>query len=65
MPAVVVSAISVSNSSFLGPVDLELNPQYNALIGGRGAGKSTILKTISGIIDPSKGQIRFEEARAA
>jgi DNA repair ATPase RecN len=44
MPAVVVAAISVSNSSFLGPVDLELNPQYNALIGGRGTGKSTILE---------------------
>ena len=37
-------SISVSNSSFLGPVDLELNPQYNALIGGRGTGKSTILE---------------------
>ena len=31
-----------------------------AVLGANGAGKSTILKTISGIIDPSKGQIRFE-----
>ncbi len=30
------------------------------VLGANGAGKSTILKTISGIIDPSKGQIRFE-----
>jgi hypothetical protein len=44
LPAVVVVGISVSNSSFLGPVDLELNPQYNALIGGRGTSKSTILE---------------------
>lgn len=44
LPAVVVASVSVSNSSFLGPVDLELNPQYNALIGGRGTGKSTILE---------------------
>ncbi len=44
LPCVVVGAISVSNSVFLGPVDLELNPQYNALIGGRGTGKSTILE---------------------
>ena len=29
------------------------------VLGSNGAGKSTILKTISGIIDPSKGQIRF------
>src|SRR5262249_30102603 len=29
------------------------------VLGANGAGKSTILKTISGIIDPQKGQIRF------
>ncbi len=44
LPAVTVASISVSNSSFLGPIDLELNPQYNVLIGGRGTGKSTILE---------------------
>ena len=32
------------------------------VLGANGAGKSTILKTISGIIDPRKGQIRFEGA---
>lgn len=30
------------------------------MLGANGAGKSTVLKTISGIIDPNKGQIRFE-----
>ena len=30
------------------------------VLGANGAGKSTVLKTISGIIDPGKGQIRFE-----
>jgi DNA repair ATPase RecN len=44
LPSVVIGSISVSNSVFLGPVDLELNPQYSALIGGRGTGKSTILE---------------------
>ena len=44
LPSVAVASISVSNSAFLGPIDLELNPQYNALIGGRGTGKSTILE---------------------
>ncbi|HYJ85560.1 MAG TPA: AAA family ATPase [Pyrinomonadaceae bacterium] len=44
LPAVVVRSISVSNSSFLGPIDLEFNHQYSTLIGGRGTGKSTILE---------------------
>ncbi len=43
-PALGIASISVSNSLFLGPIDLQLNPQYNALIGGRGTGKSTILE---------------------
>jgi branched-chain amino acid transport system ATP-binding protein len=34
--------------------------QIATVLGANGAGKSTILKTISGIIDPQKGQIRFE-----
>ena len=44
LPAVAIESISVGNSKFLGPFDLDLNPQYNALIGGRGTGKSTILE---------------------
>jgi type III restriction enzyme len=44
LPSVVVTRLSVSNSRFMGPVDLNLNPQYNALIGGRGTGKSTCLE---------------------
>jgi len=44
LPSLAIASISVSNSLFLGPIDLELNPQYNALIGGRGTGKSTILE---------------------
>lgn len=44
LPAVAVAGLSVSNSAFLGPIELALNPQYSALIGGRGTGKSTILE---------------------
>lgn len=44
LPAVVISRVNVTNSKFMGPVDLELNPQYSALIGGRGTGKSTCLE---------------------
>lgn len=43
MPAVFISRLSVSNSRFMGPVEVSLNRQYNALIGGRGTGKSTLL----------------------
>src|SRR5262245_29874125 len=39
-----VDNVKVSNSRFMGPVDLELNAQFNCLIGGRGTGKSTILE---------------------
>ena len=46
VPETYISSIRVSNSSFLGPLDLELNPQYSALIGGRGTGKSTVLEYI-------------------
>ena len=34
--------------------------QIVALLGANGAGKSTVLKTISGIIEPQKGVIEFE-----
>jgi len=44
VPNVVLTRLRVSNSRFLGPVELELNPQYSALIGGRGTGKSTCLE---------------------
>jgi type III restriction enzyme len=43
LPGIYISRVSVSNSKFLGPVELLLNPQYTALIGGRGTGKSTVL----------------------
>lgn len=43
MPNVWVSRIVVSTSKFMGRVDVALNPQYTALIGGRGTGKSTVL----------------------
>ncbi len=43
LPSIVISRLVISNSRFLGPVDLTFNAQYNAVIGGRGTGKSTIL----------------------
>ncbi|MEP7101059.1 MAG: ATP-binding cassette domain-containing protein, partial [Burkholderiales bacterium] len=34
--------------------------QIATVLGSNGAGKSTILRTISGIIDPRKGSIAFK-----
>lgn len=44
VPNIWITSLSVSNSKFLGRVELNLNLQYNAIIGGRGTGKSTILE---------------------
>jgi len=44
LPNLWITSVSVSNSKFLGRVELDLNQQYNAIIGGRGTGKSTILE---------------------
>ncbi len=46
LPQMYIHKIEVSDSKFLGPIDLDLNPQYNALIGGRGTGKTTVLEYI-------------------
>lgn len=44
LPSLVIQRLEVSNSKFLGPVDIIFNAQLNCLIGGRGTGKSTILE---------------------
>ncbi len=44
LPQIAITSLNVSNSSFMGPINLELNTQYNAIIGGRGTGKSTVLE---------------------
>jgi chromosome segregation protein len=46
LPDTRITRLEVTNSKFLGPITLEFNPQYNALIGGRGTGKSTILEYV-------------------
>lgn len=44
LPPVFITSLDVSNSKFLGRIYIEFNRQYNAIIGGRGTGKSTILE---------------------
>jgi chromosome segregation protein len=46
VPSMAITRLEVSNSKFLGPIDLHFNRQYSCLIGGRGTGKSTILEYI-------------------
>jgi chromosome segregation protein len=43
-PALLIESLHVSSSKFMGPVDLEFNPQFNCFIGSRGTGKSSILE---------------------
>ncbi|MHC4133269.1 MAG: TrlF family ATPase, partial [Planctomycetota bacterium] len=44
LPPVFITSLDVSNSKFLGRIYLEFNRQYDAIIGGRGTGKSTVLE---------------------
>lgn len=46
VPNVWISRVVVSQSKFMGRLDSRLNPQYTALIGGRGTGKSSVLDYI-------------------
>jgi type III restriction enzyme len=45
-PLTQLVGVIVSDSTFLGAVELGLNPQFNAFIGGRGTGKSSLLEYI-------------------
>lgn len=44
LPDVSITKLYVTDSKFLGPFEIDFNTQYNAIIGGRGTGKSTILE---------------------
>jgi len=44
LPEIFIESIDVTNSKFLGSFKIDFNQQYNALIGGRGTGKSTVLE---------------------
>lgn len=56
IPNIFIEKIDVTNSSFLSKFDLDLNPQLNSIIGGRGSGKSTILEYLRwGLCDQTEG----------
>lgn len=46
IPQIFIESLDVTNSKFLGGFNINFNQQYNAFIGGRGTGKSTILEYI-------------------
>lgn len=46
MPNIYIEKVDVTASAFMGKFTLDLNPQMNSIIGGRGTGKSTILEYI-------------------
>ncbi len=61
LPQIFISKMSVTNSKFLGRVELELNQQYSAFIGGRGTGKSTLLEYIRwGLCDQIIGANKYD-----
>ena len=62
LPSIFITSISVSNSSFLGPINLEFSCQYNAIIGGRGTGKSTLLEYLRwALCDEPISTLDYEE----
>jgi len=61
LPQIFISKLSVTNSKFLGRVELEFNQQYSAFIGGRGTGKSTLLEYLRwGLCDQILGFGKYE-----
>lgn len=61
LPTIYISRLSVSNSKFFGPLDLDFNTQYNAVIGGRGTGKSTILDYLRWGLCDQAAQVEDED----
>lgn len=47
LPSLVVASIEVEGSAILQQTSLPLSPEFNAVIGGRGSGKSSFLEYIS------------------
>lgn len=72
-PLLHIVGVRVSDSAFLGNVELGMSPQFNSFIGGRGTGKSSLLEYIRWALcdDPAQtgtdeGELpNFEKRRKA
>lgn len=60
-PKARILSISVTDSVFLGNVSLNLNPQYNTFIGGRGTGKSSLLEYLRWGLCDQPVEVREEQ----
>jgi type III restriction enzyme len=62
LPQIYIQSVDVTASKFLGTFNINLNRQYNALIGGRGTGKSTILEYLRwGLCDHTLQSSDYDE----
>ncbi len=62
LPQTFIKSVDVTTSKFLGTFSIDLNRQYNAFIGGRGTGKSTILEYLRwGLCDQTLQNVDVEE----
>ncbi len=62
LPQIYIKSIDVTTSKFLGTFNIDFNKQYNALIGGRGTGKSTILEYLRwGLCDQTIQNADYDE----
>lgn len=65
LPLIYIRFIDVTTSKFLGAFNINFNNQYNALIGGRGTGKSTILEYLRwGLCDQTIQSSDYDELSA-
>ena len=59
-------AVSYGGLRAVDGVSLEVRPgEIVSIIGMNGAGKTSILNAVSGIVPPDGGEILFEESRSA
>lgn len=62
LPQIFITSIDVTASKFLSAFNINFNRQYNAFIGGRGTGKSTILEYMRwGLCDQTIQDPGFDE----